>query len=43
MHVRWGEKLLHAAVFAGVIWLLILLALTLGDYATRGWLPVIHR
>jgi hypothetical protein len=30
---------LHLAATAGVIWLLILLSLTLGDYFSRGWVP----
>ena len=30
------------AAVAGVIWLLFLIILTLGDYATRGWVPLNH-
>ncbi len=40
MHIRWGGKMLHLAAGAGLLWLGILLALTLGDYISRGWLPV---
>jgi len=34
--------LLHLAAVAGVIWLLFLISLTLGDYITRGWVPLNH-
>jgi hypothetical protein len=33
---------LHPAATAGVIWLLILLSLTLGDYFNRGRVPPNH-
>ena len=39
MHVRYGSHLIKVVLGAAVLWLLILLVLTLGDYATRGWLP----
>lgn len=42
MHIKGSSRLLHLAATAGVIWLLILLSLTLGDYFTRGWIPVGH-
>lgn len=42
MHLKGGSRLLHVAATAGVIWLLILLSLTLGDYFTRGWVPLNH-
>jgi len=35
-------RLLHLAAVAGVIWLLFLISLTLGDYITRGWVPLNH-
>ena len=35
MHIRGGSKLLHFVAVAGVLWLLILLSLVLGDYVTR--------
>jgi cytochrome c oxidase subunit IV len=38
MHVRYGTRLTWAVVAGGVFWLMILLALTLSDYLTRGWL-----
>jgi cytochrome c oxidase subunit 4 len=38
MHLREGDSLNGVAFGTGVLWLGILLALTLSDYATRGWL-----
>jgi cytochrome c oxidase subunit 4 len=38
MHVRYSPKLTWIAVFAGLVWLAILLTLTVADYATRDWL-----
>ncbi|RME50817.1 MAG: caa(3)-type oxidase subunit IV [Deltaproteobacteria bacterium] len=35
MHVRYSERLIPVFVSAGAFWLLILLVLTFGDYATR--------
>jgi cytochrome c oxidase subunit 4 len=40
MHVRYSGRLTGLVVAGGFIWLLILLALTLQDYVTRGWLGV---
>jgi cytochrome c oxidase subunit 4 len=40
MHIKGSSRLLHLAATAGVIWLLILLSLTLGDYFTRGSVPL---
>jgi len=42
MHIKGSSRLLHLAATAGVIWLLIMLALTLSDYFTRGWVPLNH-
>jgi cytochrome c oxidase subunit 4 len=42
MHIKGSSRLLRLAATAGVIWLLIMLALTLGDYFTRGWVPLNH-
>lgn len=39
MHVRYSPRLTWIAVFAGLVWLAILLTLTIADYATRDWLP----
>ena len=35
MHIKGSSRLLHLAASAGVIWLLIMFSLTLGDYFTR--------
>jgi cytochrome c oxidase subunit 4 len=42
MHIKGSSRLLHLAMAVGVIWLIILLSLTLGDYLTRGWVPLNH-
>jgi cytochrome c oxidase subunit IV len=39
MHGLYESKLIRVIIAAGVIWLLIMVTLTLGDYSTRGWLP----
>ena len=36
MHARSGPRLTLLVAFGGLLWLLILLALTSGDYLTRG-------
>jgi len=38
MHVRYSPRLTWIAVFAGLVWLAILLALVVADYASRGWI-----
>jgi cytochrome c oxidase subunit IV len=35
MHVKYSSHLIKIVVFAGLFWLAILIALTLGDYKTR--------
>jgi cytochrome c oxidase subunit 4 len=40
MHVLYSPRLIGLAVFAGLVWLGILLALVLADYDTRSWMPV---
>ena len=37
MHVKYSTRLVQLTVIAGLYWMGILLALTLGDYLTRGW------
>jgi cytochrome c oxidase subunit 4 len=39
MHVRTDNPLTKLFVSAGFFWMAILLALTLGDYFSRTWLP----
>ena len=38
MHVRYSSRLTWVFVGAGFFWLAIMVALTLSDYMTRGWL-----
>ncbi|MFN3323125.1 MAG: cytochrome C oxidase subunit IV family protein [Bryobacteraceae bacterium] len=40
MHVIYSPNLVKVFVAGGLLWLIILIALTLNDYLTRGWLPV---
>jgi len=35
MHVRYASRLIWVVVSAGLVWLIILLALTMSDYLTR--------
>ncbi len=39
MHVRYSQRLVWVVAGAGVFWLAILFALSIGDYFTRGYLP----
>lgn len=39
MHGLYEGKLVRLVVAGAVIWFLIMVSLTLGDYITRGWLP----
>ena len=40
MHLVNSEKLVRVIGFGALVWLGIMLTLTLGDYVTRGWVPV---
>jgi cytochrome c oxidase subunit 4 len=42
MHIKGSSRLLHLTATVGIIWLLIMLSLTLGDYLTRGLVPLGH-
>ena len=37
MHAKYSTRLTWVVALAGVFWLGMLLALTMGDYVTRGW------
>jgi len=37
MHVRWSSRLTWVVAASGFFWLLIMFALTMQDYLTRGW------
>ena len=39
MYALYETKVVRIVVAGGVIWFLIFMTLTLGDYMTRGWLP----
>jgi cytochrome c oxidase subunit IV len=39
MHALYETKLVRVIMAGGVIWFLIMISLTLGDYLTRGWMP----
>ena len=39
MHVRWSTRLTWVVAASGFFWLLILFALTMTDYLTRGMVP----
>lgn len=39
MHALYEKKLIRVIMAGGVIWFLIMISLTLGDYLTRGWMP----
>jgi len=43
MHLRHSPRLVPLVACAAVLWLVILFALTLSDYLTRGWLGVAGR
>jgi cytochrome c oxidase subunit 4 len=40
MHIKGSSRLLHLAAVTGLVWLFIMLLLTLGDYHSRGWVPM---
>jgi cytochrome c oxidase subunit 4 len=40
MHLRQSPRLTWLVVAAGFVWLGILIALTMNDYVSRGWLGV---
>ncbi len=37
MHLRYSSRLTHLVLFAGFVWLAILILLTLSDYISRPW------
>lgn len=39
MHVKYSSRLTKLVVVAGIFFLIILLGLTMADYASREWLP----
>jgi cytochrome c oxidase subunit 4 len=43
MHVRYSSRLIWVVAGAGFVWLLLLFGLTMADYTTRAWLPVLGK
>ena len=43
MHVRYSPRLTQITIAGGLFWLVILIALTLSDFMTRGWLPTLQQ
>ena len=42
MHVKYSPPLTRIVVAGGLFWLAILIALTLSDFMTRGWVPILR-
>ena len=38
MHVRYGTRLVWVVIMIAAAWFLILIAMTMGDYASRDWM-----
>jgi cytochrome c oxidase subunit 4 len=41
MHVKYSPRLTQVVIAGGLFWLAILIALTLSDFVTRGWLRIL--
>jgi len=39
MHVKYSNKIIWLTAASGFIWFVLMIALTLADFATRGWVP----
>lgn len=42
MHVKYSPRLTQVTIAGGLLWLAIMIVLTLSDFMTRGWLPVLR-
>ncbi|HEY3105001.1 MAG TPA: cytochrome C oxidase subunit IV family protein [Pyrinomonadaceae bacterium] len=40
MHVRYSGRLVWLVIASALFWLVIMFALTISDYSSRGWLPL---
>ena len=40
MQALYENKIVRIIITGGVVWFLIMVTLTLGDYMSRGWLPI---
>ena len=38
MHVRYSPRMIGLTIFAGLLWLALLIGLTLTDYLSRSWI-----
>ena len=43
MHIKYTGRLMQIVIGGGILWLVILLALTLSDFLTRPWVPVFQQ
>jgi cytochrome c oxidase subunit 4 len=43
MHALYETRLVRVVIVGGVLWFLIMITLTLGDYLTRGWMPFLGK
>jgi cytochrome c oxidase subunit 4 len=43
MHVKYSPRLTQVTIAGGLFWLVVLIALTLSDFMTRGWLPTLQK
>jgi cytochrome c oxidase subunit 4 len=43
MGVKWNTPLTKTVALSGFVWLIIMFAMSLNDYLTRGWLGVAGR
>ena len=43
MHVRYSSHLIWVIAGAGFVWLIIMFGITITDFATRDWLPVLSK
>ncbi len=41
MHVKYSPRLTQIVVAGGLLWLVILIALTLSDFLSRGWIRIL--
>ncbi len=40
MHARYSTGITRIVIFAGLVWLVILISGTMNDFITRGWLGI---
>jgi len=42
MHVFYSDHLIKAVVVSGFVWLAMMILITISDYYSRGWLPILR-